>query len=72
MAGKSIGEDRMLYKGTAHPAIDVIRLKTAELINLCDAIAVSSEDGEVRRLAAIAMTNYEQAAMWAVKTASRA
>ena len=45
--------------------VDQIKQKTAELINLCETLR--DKDG---RLASLAQTAYEQAAMWAVKCAT--
>lgn len=45
--------------------IDKIKTKTAELINLIDSLP--NKDGEMERLKSLAMTAYEEAAMWAVK-----
>jgi hypothetical protein len=47
------------------PHVDTIKQKSAELINLCEAL--KSKDA---RLAALAQTSYEEAAMWAVKAAT--
>jgi len=46
--------------------VDEIKLKTDELIELVRKLAMSSPEGQ-RRMA-LAVTNYEQAAMWAVKS----
>lgn len=45
--------------------VEQIKQKTAELINLCESL--KPKDG---RLASIAQTEYENAAMWAVKAAT--
>jgi len=45
--------------------VDVIKQRTAELINLCDHL--KHKDA---RLVALAQTAYEEAAMWAVKAAT--
>lgn len=46
------------------PLVDEIKAKTDELIALVNTIP---GDGAHQRRKAIAVTNYEQAAMWAVK-----
>jgi hypothetical protein len=60
----TIGEDRVRVKfnPSANPTVDLIKQKTAELIDLCEALK-----GFDARLAAIAMTHYETAAMFATK-----
>ena len=65
----SIGEDRVRIKfnPSADSLVDEIKQKTAELINLCYREAASPEE---HRLWALAMTHYEDAAMWAVKAAT--
>ena len=63
----TIGEARV--RATFNPSqdsvVDQIKQKTAELINLCEEL--KSKDG---RLASLAQTEYENAAMWAVKAAT--
>ena len=67
MSEKTIGEQRV--RTTFNPAndsvVDQIKQKTAELIDLCEGL--KAKDG---RLASIAQTEYENAAMWAVKAAT--
>jgi len=53
--------------------VDKIKRYTADLIDLCEDLKKSNGDhngGEQARLAALAQTNYELAAMWAVKAAT--
>lgn len=47
--------------------VEQIKQKTAELINLCEELKVLGFDA---RLASLAQTDYESAAMWAVKSAT--
>lgn len=47
--------------------VDLIKQKTAELINLVENLKTAD-----RRLVALAQTDYEKAAMWAVKAATSA
>ena len=63
----SIGEDRVRIKfnPSADSMVDKIKQKSAELIDLCEEL--KSLDG---RLASLAQTHYEDAAMWAVKAAT--
>lgn len=67
MEDQSIGEQRVRTKfnPSADSVVDKIKQKTAELINLCEELKV--KDG---RLASLAQTEYETAAMWAVKAAT--
>ncbi len=64
---KSIGEQRVRtsFNPSSSDTVDQIKNYTAELINLCDKL--KEKDG---RLASLAMTTYEEAAMWAVKLAT--
>lgn len=64
---KTIGEQRVRteFNPTQNDVVSQIKQKTAELINLCETL--KEKDG---RLAAIAQTSYEEAAMWAVKAAT--
>lgn len=65
--GQTVGESRV--RTTFNPShdsiVDQIKQKTAELINLCEEL--KDKDG---RLASLAQTSYEEAAMWAVKAAT--
>ena len=64
---KSIGEARVRtdFNVSGKSIVDEIKLKSAELINLCEGL--KEKDG---RLASLAQTTYEEAAMWAVKAAT--
>ena len=63
----SIGEDRVRIKfnPSADGIVDKIKQKSAELIDLCETLKTKDA-----RLAALAQTHYEDAAMWAVKAAT--
>jgi len=50
--------------------VDKIKRHTADLIDLCDEGKGKTNSGEEHRLWALAMTAYEEAAMWAVKAAT--
>ena len=67
MQEQTIGELRVRIKfnPSADSVVDQIKQKTAELINLCEEL--KAKDG---RLASLAQTEYEAAAMWAVKAAT--
>lgn len=56
---------RTKFNPDNHSVVDQIKQKTAELIDLCEALK-----GQDSRLAEKAMDGYEDAAMWAVKAAT--
>lgn len=64
---QTVGEQRVriTFNPAANNDVDVIKNKSAELIDLCEAL--KSKDP---RLASLAQTAYEEAAMWAVKAAT--
>lgn len=64
MSQPSIGAQRVRvgFNPSDNPTVDEIKLMTATLIDLCE--AAKAKDA---RLAALAQTAYEEAAMWAVK-----
>lgn len=63
----SIGEDRVRtsFNPSADTIVDQIKQQTAVLINTCEKL----KERDVR-LASLAQTAYEEAAMWAVKAAT--
>ena len=63
----SIGEDRVRvnFNVSSNSTVDQIKQKSAELIDLCEGLKVRDA-----RLASLAQTHYEDAAMWAVKAAT--
>lgn len=65
----TIGEDRVRVKlnPSADSVVDQINQKSAELIDMCEALKTKDA-----RLAALAQTHFEDAAMWAVKAATAA
>ena len=78
MEKKTLGEQRVRTQfnpstGETGTIVDVIKTKSAELINLCGDIAIDDTQkdvGEFKRLVSLAQTSIEQAAMWAVKAAT--
>lgn len=64
---ETIGEQRVRaqFNPSATGDVDVIKQRCAELIDLCETL--KSKDP---RLASIAQTTFEEAAMWAVKAAT--
>ena len=67
----TIGEDRVRVKfnPSADTTVDRIKQRTAELIDFCENYRKQAGPEEAR-LWALAMTHYEDAAMWAVKAAT--
>lgn len=63
----SIGENRVRTKfnPSADSVVDQLKQKSAELIDLCETLKAKDP-----RLASLAQTAYEEAAMWAVKAAT--
>lgn len=63
----TIGEQRVrtTFNPSASTIVDKIKNATADLINICEQL----EQKDIR-LARLAMTAYEEAAMWAVKAAT--
>lgn len=59
------------FNPSKNPEVDEIKRLTANLIDLCQAQTEAAENPEVKRLWALAMTHYEDAAMWAVKAATK-
>ena len=67
MPEQTIGEQRVRasFNPSSNSVVDQIKQQTAELIDLCETL--KTLDG---RLASLAQTAYEEAAMWAVKAAT--
>jgi hypothetical protein len=63
----TIGENRVriAFNPTTNNVVDQIKQKSAELIDLCETLKAKDA-----RLASLAQTHYEDAAMWAVKAAT--
>lgn len=63
----TIGEERVRVKfnPSDDSVVSQIKQKSAEMIDLCETLKVKDA-----RLAALAQTHYEDAAMWAVKAAT--
>ena len=69
----SLGTDRVRIKfnPSEKPLVTQIKQLSAELIDLCEkGRNEGSADGEHQRLWSLAQTQYEDAAMWAVKAAT--
>jgi hypothetical protein len=67
MPEKTVGESRVRtdFNVSGSDVVTQIKQKSAELIDLCETL--KAKDG---RLASLAQTSYEEAAMWAVKAAT--
>ena len=63
----TIGEARVrtTFNPSANEIVDQLKQKSAELINMCEDLKAKDP-----RLASIAQTSFEEAAMWAVKAAT--
>ena len=63
----TIGEKRVRisFNPSQNDIVSQIKQRTADLINLCEDL--KEKDG---RIASLAQTAYEEAAMWAVKAAT--
>lgn len=64
---KTVGEKRVRtdFNVSTSSLVDEIKKKSAEMIDICESL--KEKDG---RLASLAQTAYEEAAMWAVKAAT--
>lgn len=64
---KTLGEARVRtqFNTTSSSIVDQIKQRSAELIDICEGLKI--KDG---RLASLAQTSFEEAAMWAVKAAT--
>lgn len=65
---KTLGENRVKvdFNTTNSELVDQIKVKSAELIDLCEKLREGGTSERQRQLS-IAQTNYEDACMWAVK-----
>lgn len=75
--GKTLGEQRVrtTFNPSSEDIVSHIKDKTAALINMVAMIKYEDEKGtqkagERARLVALALTAYEEAAMWGVKAAT--
>jgi len=64
------------FNPSANRVVDEIKRAAADLIDLCETLAAPAGSppdivGEVLRLRALAQTHFEDAAMWAVKAATK-
>jgi hypothetical protein len=59
---------QVTFNPSENSDVDIIKQKTAELINFCAGLK-TEKPSEKSRLVALAQTSYEEAAMWAVKAA---
>lgn len=72
MSEQTIGQRRV--RASFNPSdsniVDIIKAKSAELIDLSQEVKATAKDGEQARCASLAQTAYEEAAMWLVKAAT--
>lgn len=61
---------RESFNPSGNALVDKIKRYTADLIDICNAENDKHSDGEIGRCYSLAMTHYENAAMWAVKAAT--
>ena len=68
----SLGEDRVRtgFNPKGDYVVSTFKQQSANLIDDCQVLKDDTEDGETKRLWALAQTAYEEAAMWAVKAAT--
>ncbi len=68
----SLGADRVResFNPSKNNLVDKIKRYTADLIDICNSEMSKSPSAEEGRLWSLAMTHYEDAAMWAVKAAT--
>lgn len=68
----SLGERRVRwdFNPSGNALVDAIKATAASAIDECEGIKLRSDDPEVKRLAALAQTAFEEGAMWAVKAAT--
>ena len=72
MSNGSLGASRVResFNPSKDSMVDKIKRHTADLIDLCAEGTDKIGGGEAARLWSLAMTAYEEAAMWAVKAAT--
>ena len=68
----SLGADRVRldFNPGNNLMVTEIKKRAAELIDLCDSMRKSTGSPEVNRCLYMAMTDFEDGAMWAVKAAT--
>ena len=68
----SLGAERVResFNPSKDGLVDKIKRYTADLIDICNSQNDKHDDPEEGRLWSLAMTHYEDAAMWAVKAAT--
>ena len=71
MAG-SLGASRVResFNPSGNELVDKIKRYTADLIDLCHSEMEKNDDPEEERMWMLAMTQYEDGAMWATKAAT--
>lgn len=59
------------FNPSGNDAVTNIKRRVGELIDDCERIKNDSDNPEVKRLAALAATAFEEGAMWAVKAITK-
>jgi ubiquitin len=69
MTDQTLGQSRvrLSFNPSANQDVENIKMRTADLIDLCEDFKKKFNNGEAVRLFALAQTHFEDAAMWAVK-----
>jgi len=72
MTELSFGQQRVRvsFNPSKDSGVDHLKAATADLIDLCYTGQNEAKSQETKRLWSLAMTHYEEAAMWAVKAAT--
>lgn len=68
----TLGQKRVRkgFNPNGNALVDELKTRVADFIDRCEELKQASDDPEVERLAALAQTEAESAAMWAVKAAT--
>lgn len=64
---KAVG---LTFNPSSSPLVDEIKKSSADLIDLLNTLREDTDDPEVKRMAAIAITETQTAQMWGVKAAT--
>mgnify|MGYP003502995655 FL=1 len=69
---KTLGEKRVRtdFNVTGSDTVGMIKNDAAQMINMLEDLKHNTQNEDAKRLASIAQTKYEEAAMWAVKAAT--
>ncbi len=65
--GKAVG---LKFNPSGNKVVDYIKADSAKLINILHTFRNDTEDGEIKRMYSVAITEVQTAQMWAVKAAT--